>query len=503
MKKQAFNPYLPGWEYIADGEPRVFGERIYIFGSHDRFDGKEYCENDYVAWSAPVDDLGDWRYEGVTLKKEDTPWNQSAGCYYAPDVVLGPDGRYYMYYFVANTCITSVAVCETPAGRYQYLGDVHRSDGTVYGAKKDDWFAMDPSVLVDTGGRIFLYTGSGQISNKKYGHKVVGCFVMELEPDMLTIKSEPALLLPEDWSMKRPGFFEGASARHIGDYYYLVYPTSDMTGLNYAISRKPDGGFVHKGRIHCTSDVGLHDRKIGDAVYPIGNYHGGLVQIKEQWYIFDHRQTNGKVCNRQGVAEPVTISEEGSIAMVESTSCGLNGGPLDGKGTYPANICCALQGKKFLGIRNPMAGPKVTQSGTDYNPVDVNVVDGIVRSDLKTEEKQLVNEATEKNRAPYSYIANIEKGAQIGYKYFDLSETSHISLLVRHGSGRIELTDGLDGNAIASVIIPPSDDWILIEADFDPEKIVKASSSYSLTKCPLYFRYEGKGRMEFREFVLS
>ena len=40
------NPYLPSYEYVPDGEPHVFGDRLYIFGSHDRFDGKEYCEND-------------------------------------------------------------------------------------------------------------------------------------------------------------------------------------------------------------------------------------------------------------------------------------------------------------------------------------------------------------------------------------------------------------------------------------------------------------------------
>ena len=27
-KKQAFNPYLPSWEYIPDGEPYVFGDRV-------------------------------------------------------------------------------------------------------------------------------------------------------------------------------------------------------------------------------------------------------------------------------------------------------------------------------------------------------------------------------------------------------------------------------------------------------------------------------------------
>ena len=37
MKKQCFNPYMPFWEYVPDGEPHVFGDRVYVFGSHDMF----------------------------------------------------------------------------------------------------------------------------------------------------------------------------------------------------------------------------------------------------------------------------------------------------------------------------------------------------------------------------------------------------------------------------------------------------------------------------------
>lgn len=43
MKKQAFNPYLPSWEYIPDGEPYVFGDRVYVYGSHDYFNGYVFC----------------------------------------------------------------------------------------------------------------------------------------------------------------------------------------------------------------------------------------------------------------------------------------------------------------------------------------------------------------------------------------------------------------------------------------------------------------------------
>ena len=55
--KQVFNPYLPAGEYIPDGEPHVFGNRVYVYGSHDTFGAPIFCVNDYVCWSAPVNDL--------------------------------------------------------------------------------------------------------------------------------------------------------------------------------------------------------------------------------------------------------------------------------------------------------------------------------------------------------------------------------------------------------------------------------------------------------------
>ena len=63
--KQAYNPYLPGREYVPNGEPHIFGNRVSLYGSHDRFGGTAFCMNDYVCWSAPLTDLADWRYEGV------------------------------------------------------------------------------------------------------------------------------------------------------------------------------------------------------------------------------------------------------------------------------------------------------------------------------------------------------------------------------------------------------------------------------------------------------
>ena len=80
MKKYAVNPYLPSWEYIPDGEPYVFGDRVYVYGSHDFYNGYVFCLGDYVCWSAPADDLGNWRYEGVIYPKTSDPMNKDGRC---------------------------------------------------------------------------------------------------------------------------------------------------------------------------------------------------------------------------------------------------------------------------------------------------------------------------------------------------------------------------------------------------------------------------------------
>ena len=74
LSTSAQNPYLPLWEFIPDGEHYVFEDpdcpgklRVYIYGSHDNLI-TEYCGRDQVVWSAPVEDLLHWRYDGIIFK---------------------------------------------------------------------------------------------------------------------------------------------------------------------------------------------------------------------------------------------------------------------------------------------------------------------------------------------------------------------------------------------------------------------------------------------------
>lgn len=194
MNRQAVNPYLPSWEYIPDGEPHVFNGRVYVYGSHDRFNAPIFCVNDYVCWSAPVEDLSEWRYEGVIYRKKQDPKNPLGyHLLFAPDVCQGPDGRYYLYYAFDFLGIMSVAVCDTPAGEYKFLGHIHYADGTLWGRRRGDQLPFDPGVLADDDGRVWLYSGfyNAVPAILTGGHKLRcdGGTVLELEKDMVTIKS--------------------------------------------------------------------------------------------------------------------------------------------------------------------------------------------------------------------------------------------------------------------------------------------------------------------------
>ena len=88
MKNIACNPVLPVSVCIADGEPHVFGDRVYLFGSHDTPGGESFCLEDYEFYSAPLSDLSDWTSKGPNYcAKQDPLYGEKAKYLFAPDVV--------------------------------------------------------------------------------------------------------------------------------------------------------------------------------------------------------------------------------------------------------------------------------------------------------------------------------------------------------------------------------------------------------------------------------
>lgn len=484
MKQQAFNPYLPSYEYVPDGEPHVFGDRIYIYGSHDRFNGYTFCMNEYVCWSAPVDDLSDWRQEGIIYPRSEDPFGRTNHnlinhAFAAPDVCQGPDGRYYLYYFIADGYI-KVAVCDEPAGHYKYYGVVHYADGIGLGKKKEPKM-FDPGVFVDDDGKIFLFSGFGLGSNPLLlnGEKPTehGAMFFELESDMLTIKKDseevryvgiPGRKEGKGTAFEGHEFLEASSMRKFEGKYYFIYSSMLSHELCYAVSDNPVTGFQFGGILISNGDIGYEGRKAEDALNFTGNTHGSIEKIGDKYYVFYHRQTYQKQFSRQGCAEELRF-EDGKFYQAEMTSCGLNGKPLDGKGKYEARIACNLQGKNgtrfygaFKGIR-PLE-PYFTQTGKD-------------REDH-----------------PDQYIANIRDGAKVGFKYFLMEEPKRISVIgCGNALGIMEVRTKDEMEIIAEISIQASREMKEFEAKMKPVHGKQA----------LYFQYRGKGRFDFHEFKLD
>ena len=316
------NPYLPNWEYIPDGEPRVFGDRIYVYGSHDRVGGENFCDYRLKVWSAPLDNLNEWTCHGTVFStrdfdghKADVDWTDNE--LFAPDVVE-KDGKYYLFAYIvgAKGC---VAVSDRPEGpftllsQYKYNIENHYDNGTF----------IDPGVLVDDDGRNYVYCG------------YLGSYMAELKDNMYEVVegSYQEKIIP----VEEPHcFFEACSPRKVGGRYYLIYSPKIGSRLDYAISDSPTGPFKYMGTI---IDNGVD--------YPGGNDHGSIMEIKGQWYVFYHRMSNGSIMSRRGCVEKIEILPDGTIPQVEMTSLGFEE-YLNPYKLTPADTACVLKGGAFI-----------------------------------------------------------------------------------------------------------------------------------------------------------
>lgn len=477
------NPYLPSWEYVPDGEPHVFGSRVYLYGSHDKANSDRFCVQDYTVWSAPVHDLSDWKCHGVTYRKDQDPRSKPGKPvdYYAPDCVRGNDGRYYLYYCAMgpntkNFGPMSVAVSDDPGGPFEYLGDIQYPDGTPV----LKYLTNDPAVLNDDG-RIWLYYGWGLardfrsklfaplynfVQSKLFGRSIseikatkpsiLSCAVVELEADMMTVKTEPKAVLDskttalKSSTLYHHAFYEAPSIRKIGDTYYLVYSSGENNELAYATSRYPDHDFVYRGVIISNSDLGYQGNTVPKA--PAGTIHGGIENINGQWYVFYHRCTNNTDYSRQACAEPITILPDGSIPQVEITTQGLSSRPIPAAGSFPAAICCNLTtGKKMkLGLGKPQTKPRITEKGGEL------------------------------------CVADMADGTEAGYKYFEFQKVTGLRVTYR-GTGRGALEVRSEDKLLGNISIIPNVNWTGSE-----ETIAFPTGVHAL-----YLRYRGSGTVDF------
>jgi len=510
--KQGVNPILPLNEYIPDGEPHVFGDRLYLFGSHDREGGSRYCElGNYVLWSAPLSAPTEWVCHGEIYNARQDPNYREDEIMdlYAPDVVQGNDGRYYLYYNLTDpehgmNGYCSVAVAEKVEGPYRYHGRVQSPNGKPY----NTYLMGDPGVLNDEG-VIRLYCGwslsmvAGEAHQQGDGYEgeqlqqpqqaqmrmpepgsaamnaairpalkmlfkktdaeldaldmpLMGANSFELEDDMLTVKAGPFRIVPgqfdtpKDSSFFGHAFYEASSIRKIGGLYYFIYSSENSNELCYATSKTPNGGFVYGGTIISNGDVGYKGLKKEQRSNMTANDHGSLECVNGQWYIFHHRQTHKSTFSRQACAEKVTIALDGSIEQVCCTSMGLNPGALKAEGCYPAPICCVLTNGHMPHATNTKVNgdfPYITNAGEER------------------------------------FITDIKDGTRIGYRDFAFAGSVPFGVTTRGDAGRFELWN--EREKLGEILVPVSDTWTESRTSFTASGV-----------SPLYLVYRGEGKSE-------
>ena len=378
------NPFLPLWEYIPDGEPRVFGDRVYVYGSHDNAGSDHFCDYKLKVWSAPLNDLNKWECHGDSFHtrkdrdhESDTHWTDND--LFAPDVVE-KEGKYYLYAYIIGA-VGCVAVSDRPEGPFKLLS---RYQYRIPEGKGEDcfgsgWF-IDPGVLVDDDGKVYIYCGYER------------SFIAEINPENMyeiidgTYQDD---IIPVEEPFT---FFEACSPRKVGDTYYLIYSPRKGNRLVYATSKSPKGPFEYRGII---VDNGQD--------YPAGNNHGSICCINGQWYIFYHRMTNNTIMSRRACVEKINILPDGSIPQVEMTSLGFEEALSPYKIT-PAETACVLKGGAFITEKNVFERPvtaitsgciigyKYFDFGEDYSSLTMDLVVKVCGTGCKSKIRILLDD---------------------------------------------------------------------------------------------------------------
>ncbi len=346
LSAAAQNPYLPLWEHLPDGEPRVFEDpdqpgkyRAYIIGSHD-VTYSAYCGPDIRMWSAPVEDLSQWRDEGpIFTYFVDGQWDTM----FAPDLVEVKDkhtGRktYYLYPHSRGwRRVPMVCKGDRPDGPFTPINLSEDGRSCVEGSIID----FDPSVFVEQitdkkdpdferGFRAYVYYGFQHSTafelnpetmySLRPGTKIHDYFIPASERYGV-VRDPKGTEYPALYKGQDPGdfnFFEASSIRKVGNKYVMVFSGysgpdyglgSTNSALRYAFGDSPLGPWRSGGVL--VDSRGVVPSEDGSRLITTNaahNTHGSIEQINGQWYVFYHRPPRGFGNARQAMVAPVKIT---------------------------------------------------------------------------------------------------------------------------------------------------------------------------------------------------
>lgn len=381
LNGHAQNPLIRT-QFTADPSARVFGNRVYIFPSHDILatEGKGrkgwFCMEDYHVFSS--ENLTDWTDHGMIITQNKVPWvRPDSYSMWAPDCIER-NGKYYFYFpsMPADTLTygkgftIGVAVADKPEGPYT------AETTPIKGVR-----GIDPNVFIDKDGQAYLYWSAGNI----YGAR--------LKDNMKELDSEVKILgdLPSKGLKEGPWLFEREGV------YYLTYPhvANKTEQLEYAIADNPLGPFTVTGVIMDESPTGCWTN------------HQSIIQFNKQWYLFYHHNDYSPSFDkaRSIRADSLFFNEDKTIRKVIPTFRGIGITKASSQIQVDRYTAISPEGAAiaFLDTNNRFAGWKAVLSTPgawiQYNSVEFTN-NKTIKLNVKSEEKGFIEIRTGQANGP-------------------------------------------------------------------------------------------------------
>ncbi len=282
-------------KFTADPTALVLDNTIYLFTGHDEAPAgtHEYLMKDWLCFSSS--DLKTWREHPSPLRATDYSW--AAGDAYASSITMN-NGKFYFYTAVSPASgqgkAIGVVTSDTPAGPFHDPINAPLITHDMLPVVANDKANLDPSVLVDDDGCVYLFWGNGT------------CYFAELSPTMTQVLSNISVV-------DVPGFAEGAHIHKKNGWYYLSYGYKSPERVAYAMSRNIRGPWNFKGILNelagnCETNRPCIIDFEGDSYFiyhngalPDGGSHRRSVCIDRLYY------------NEDGSMQKVIMTSEGII----------------------------------------------------------------------------------------------------------------------------------------------------------------------------------------------
>lgn len=283
------NQVLPG--YSADPSIVEHEGKYYIYATLDPWGGATLG-----CWESA--DFAEWRYQVLNwpTKEACTSPKSKGAMVWAPSVVKGRDGRFYMYVSVGSEVWAGSA--DSPLGPWRnMLGDKPLIEWDY----RPGYHMIDAEAFLDDDGQAYLYWGSGL--NWENGR----CWVVKLASDMHSFVGEPVDVTPAN-------YFEAPFMLKRAGKYYLMYSAGitikDTYQIHYAIGDSPFGPFAEAAN----SPLLATDRE--NQILSPG--HHAMFQRDGRYYVLYHRHSipyDPDFVGRQVCVDEVFFDTEGLMRL--------------------------------------------------------------------------------------------------------------------------------------------------------------------------------------------